>query len=554
MQKSLIAAIVLAVLLAAALTTLIVRETRRRRRVTARNNVLSITALTSMCSKSTARCPAPAGCKTCCRSHMLSMVELITSVMQKKAFVVCGTLLGMTRENRMIPYDDDMDMAIHANDVKLFETFCVPKLKAAGHIVELDTNSNEGLMITNPANSDQDNERLLAPPHHYYCVKYSERNSVHVDVAILTETVLKDGTRLLLDAPSSFVDRAHEIMDKGLHSTYRSWIMFHDDVYPVVGGRFHGVDVYTPGKARSFLQHMYGDNWNIPYNRDGHVAAPGLVPELVRVSSVAPSAYPNCVGLIINLPRDIERLHHCLSQFNREGIYAEVGGACCADNDADVLQELTFAVDESPPQRHKDWWAWGMTLSTHQKRCFASHFQCWKKAADASCPCLIVEDDIALPFDFKAILDFILHDVRTCVDNKLTPEALVVRLGREKWDQRKQPKVAVSPQTRSLFHAPFATGAWAYIVTPAAARVLRAKALSTPVCYPSDHWFNYPAPPYDSTFLGNASFPPDEYMFVEAILPFDVVHSYDLQRTDKERLQIVQELSTEMADSRSSGQ
>ena len=95
---------------------------------------------------------------------------------------------------------------------------------------------------------------------------------------------------------------------------------------------------------------------------------------------------------------------------------------------------------------------------TNERKCFLSHEKCWKEAARASLPSLIIEDDISFPFNIKAKLKVVVDHMNMLINKNVIPKATVVRLGRAWYDKNKQ------LGNTCLAYTNFGTGAWAYIV------------------------------------------------------------------------------------------
>jgi len=63
----------------------------------------------------------------------LKMLHDVTTVLEKynvKYWLDFGTLLGIVRENRILPWDDDMDISIFEEDIEIVRTKVMPELKA----------------------------------------------------------------------------------------------------------------------------------------------------------------------------------------------------------------------------------------------------------------------------------------------------------------------------------------------------------------------------------------------------------------------------------------
>ncbi len=62
----------------------------------------------------------------------LELLHDVTTVMEKhgvRYWLDFGTLLGIVRENRILPWDDDMDISIFEDDIELMQTKVMPEIK-----------------------------------------------------------------------------------------------------------------------------------------------------------------------------------------------------------------------------------------------------------------------------------------------------------------------------------------------------------------------------------------------------------------------------------------
>jgi phosphorylcholine metabolism protein LicD len=63
----------------------------------------------------------------------LKMLNDVTDILDKynvKYWLDFGTLLGIVRENRILPWDDDMDISIFEQDFEIMRTKVMPEIKA----------------------------------------------------------------------------------------------------------------------------------------------------------------------------------------------------------------------------------------------------------------------------------------------------------------------------------------------------------------------------------------------------------------------------------------
>ena len=495
--------------------------------------------LYSLCTQHTKRCEKPAGSHSCCVDHLVTMLEALAEELGPKVFIICGTALAWKRYNgkHMIPHDDDLYTAILAEDEHLLKA-AIHKLEEKGFVVKLNEVNNQG-SGPDPSCSDSENCPVIKyPPGRWYTIFYSKDNNLHMDIALLTSSKLKDGTPILVDAPQKWANTVSTMSIKEAMK-YKGWIFPENLILPVKKAKYLGVDIYRPGKIEQYLEYMYGPDYMVPYDRDKNGGSKESVNRLMKQM---PNSDNKSIGmgpiLIINLDKDKERLHHLFKQCEEEGLYATKIGNCCARPLTDE-ENSRFVFNEQ----------WKRNLRMPEKKCFLSHELCWKEAAKQSLPSLIVEDDIAFPFESKNILYRIVKDMKDMINSGVIPKATTVRLGCTTY--------LSTAALKQIGNTCLATGdlkggAWAYIVTPEAAKELLNFSLNNSLKWPSDHVLN---PPYirNSSSLYETRIPDtDIYMFLET---YDGSFSplkrrYKLS-TDAERFQIVQELSTDLNSSRS---
>ncbi|MBL7031030.1 MAG: LicD family protein [Candidatus Marinimicrobia bacterium] len=68
--------------------------------------------------------------------NMLEAVTRIFEDVELKYVLDCGTLLGIYREDRLLPWDNDMDLSIFCDDEKRIKNV-IKKIKKAGFLVKI---------------------------------------------------------------------------------------------------------------------------------------------------------------------------------------------------------------------------------------------------------------------------------------------------------------------------------------------------------------------------------------------------------------------------------
>ena len=437
-------------------------------------------ALLSFCSHDTYRCKPPAGLRSCCVDHLAQMLDDLTHALGPNLFILSGTLLAFKRYNgkHMIPQDDDLDTGILADHENLLKT-AIPQLEKLGYVIEIyDVAAQSG---PKPGCSDITKcPNIKYPPARFYVMKYSKKNNLQLNIAILNSLQI-NGDEFLVNAPKKWVDSI-KYMNKDEIIKYKNWIVPIDYILPVISCTYLDVNVYCPSNVDKYLEHVYGKNYMIPYK----IKDSKPVNRLLKHSEKDEN---RDIGLgnilIINLDKDTHRLHHVLLQCKDEGLVAKKTANCCT-GDLSKIETDRFTYMPAPYNRK---------LTNAERKCFLSHEKCWKEAARASLPSLIIEDDISFPFNIKAKLKVVVDHMNMLINKNVIPKATVVRLGRKWYDKNKQ------LGNTCLAYTNFGTGAWAYIVTPeAATKLVNRSSISkiknthiyNKLKWPSDHFFNTP--------------------------------------------------------------
>lgn len=169
-----------------------------------------------------------------------------------------------------------------------------------------------------------------------------------------------------------------------------------------------------------------------------------------------------CRVIVINLDRDFERLAHVSAELARAGLAFERFSAIDGDMLPGWLRHYLGGAEAA--------------LSRGETGCYASHLAVCRDVAEQGAPALVLEDDVALPAAFGALLTRLLAALPAGWD--------IVRLSYP--SKRAMLSVAQIAQTHKLVrysHIPTSTGA--YLLSAQGAR----KFLSAPVVRrnPVDH-------------------------------------------------------------------
>jgi GR25 family glycosyltransferase involved in LPS biosynthesis len=496
--------------------------------------------LFSLCTQNTKRCNKPAGSHRCCIDHLATMLEALTDHLGPKIFILYGTALACKRYNGkyMIPHDDYLDTGILAEDEELLKE-AIPKLEKKGFVFNIRKNITNGKGPVPSCNDSKNCPIIKYPSYRYYDMNYSKKNHLHLDIALLTSSKLKNGLQVLVDAPQKWA-KLIPTMSMEEVEKYKSWILPQNDILPVKSTTYLGMTVYCPNNIDNHLKNLYGPNYMVPYDRDKNGGNKEPINRLINNIKYNYEDIGMGPILIVNLDKDVERLHHLLTQCEEEGLYAKKIGNCC---------------DEELTKKDKDRFKYNnklhRNLGSGEMKCFLSHEMCWVEASKQNIPSLIVEDDISFPFNFKSILVRILQELKILIDSGVIPVATTIRLGISNYDHNYS---IISQLNNTCFATSnFNTGTWAYIVTPEAAKILLKISNMNNLLWPVDHFVN---PPYNRDSYENYETRiPDnnEYICLEIFKDVfePIEYRYNLN-IDKSRYQIIQELSTEFNNSRSS--
>lgn len=500
-------------------------------------------AFSDMCRQSTKRCKEPAGSHSCCVDHLATMLQDLNTEMGSKVFILYGTLLAWKRYGgkHMIPHDDDLDTGMFAKHEKTLKQ-AIPALEKKGYKIYLAEGASDEL-IPNPGKPS--GELVKPPPYRYYVMEYSKTNALHLDIAILTQGTLPDGSQVFVDSTQEWADSLRTMSTDTL-TEYENWIFPKETITPIVPTTYLGVKTYRPEHAVANLARVYGPDFMTPHKRDKYDnEANNPVMRLKKEIGWGDARSNEAIGMgpvyFIGLKGDVERRHHLLTQCDEEQLYTECGGNCCEEK----LPPAVEARFEINPM-------WKRKLYPGAKKCFLSHEMCWEKVATQPNPCLIVEDDVSFPYGIREILAKIVADIRRGIKSGILPPATAVRLGfnYSSYSQR----ISHQLENTCLAKAEFNTGTWAYILTPEAAQTLLSVSYQDKLIWPADHFVNkpmvtqgHPKPIWETRLP-----PPNEYMFLEVIPDMfqPLKFRYELE-IDNAGPRVIQELSTEYNMSRS---
>ena len=171
--------------------------------------------------------------------NMLETVTKIFEDVELKYVLDCGTLLGIYREDRLLPWDNDMDLSIFCDDEKRIKNV-IKKIKKAGYIVKIRYQEKEDYPL------EFKKIRILKI--------YNRKNFFAKGEVMLDCFMVKRG------------DNQYVCAYGGLNHYTKIHIptRFYETVDHL---NFKGKQYSIPSYIEEYLTHRYG-NWKIPI-RDG---------------------------------------------------------------------------------------------------------------------------------------------------------------------------------------------------------------------------------------------------------------------------------------------
>lgn len=173
------------------------------------------------CTKETERCSYNRTDKNkvspkCCHDHLKEMLftfDKLAKQFNVKYFLDFGTLLGCVRDNKIIPYDTDIDISMFFDDHDKLEQMR-PFFKTHGYVLKKERDSGV-----------------------FYRLFYSDINLLHIDIHL------------------------RKIDENGIvysHYSIKNWGINKKDLLPMYYMMFEGQLMPIPRQFRKYLEHGYG--------------------------------------------------------------------------------------------------------------------------------------------------------------------------------------------------------------------------------------------------------------------------------------------------------
>lgn len=189
-----------------------------------------------MCDKNTIRCKKThdkTPIKSCCKKHLLELLNYVTLTLEKnniKYWLDYGTLLGATRNEKMIPWDDDCDISILMDDEE-----------KAKKILQ---NNDQGYIVYWHPDYPKINT--------FFGVRYSEVNNLHIDIFAWKE---KNG----------FMHRRNYLDNGPISPDAKKGKHFPKEfIQNLTKIKLEDKEYWAPDNPIEFCKFRYGKAWNIP--------------------------------------------------------------------------------------------------------------------------------------------------------------------------------------------------------------------------------------------------------------------------------------------------
>lgn len=186
----------------------------------------------------------------------LRMLKRVTGILEECGIKYCltaGTLLGIVREDRLLPWDTDLDIRIFREDIKKFSR-AIWKIRFAGYLV-----------------------RTRCQEYHDPPLKKGEKRILKI---FQKANFLKKGT-VVMDCFIATRKNAEYIWSCGGPKLYTKKSVparFYDETHSLL---FRGKSYSVPKETESYLTFRYGD-WQTPVKKwdytkdDGAIISPNV--------------------------------------------------------------------------------------------------------------------------------------------------------------------------------------------------------------------------------------------------------------------------------------
>lgn len=169
----------------------------------------------------------------CCYRHLNEMLANLSIIFKDLDYWVdFGTLLGIIRENRIIPFDHDLDFGLMLKDLDKLEAL-KPQIEAMGHHLMIVNGWHHGL--EDPANVP------------FPRIFYSKKNRIFADIYLWN---------YISNTEVNIVRHPQE--KTTMYSCLEDYYINTKTI------DFNGIKLKIPNNAEDYLKLRYGPTWKIP--------------------------------------------------------------------------------------------------------------------------------------------------------------------------------------------------------------------------------------------------------------------------------------------------